>query len=266
MSIVRPFRPITGFVAPLEERPAEPSPPTQAGALDPVLRVRNLGVRLGPDLVVMVRSLEVRPGEVLLLKAPSGAGKSTVLGLISGAIASSGFSGEIHEIVGRVFDRRVPRRRLAGPETLGFVLQTNALISCLTAIENIELPLRIAGRAPDPTWRAHLMEALGIGGLGSRRPAQISVGQRQRVAIARALIGPPALLLLDEPVSSLDPGNVAQVEALIRQLAEEARSAVVLASHHAGRGAFRDARRATHAVRRGDGVTYSIFGTEGAAR
>ena len=142
---------------------------------------------------------------------------------------------------------------------MGFVLQTSALVSCLSVAENVTLPCRVAGIAPDPDWHAHLLRAPGIAGLGDRKPAAISIGQRQRAGIARALLARPALLLLDEPVSALDPANVDQVDRLIAILAADAGSGVVLASHQAARGAFANRARARHRVEERSGALFSVF-------
>jgi putative ABC transport system ATP-binding protein len=111
----------------------------------------------------------------------------------------------------------------------------------------------------DEDWQKHLVGALGLTGLLDRRPSQVSVGQRQRVSIARALVAKPALLLLDEPVSALDPANVTQVEHLISILSQEAGAATLLASHQAQNGAFAEAPRGDHRVFEHAGVTYSVF-------
>lgn len=227
---------------------------------DAVLHIRNLGVRLAHDFAVVIETMDLQRGETLILDAVSGTGKSTVLGLISGAIAPDDFADCDHRVAGHDLFTPQGRAAVAAPDVMGFVLQTNALIPYLSIQENIRLPLAIKGHTPDQDWHDHLIAALGISGLLARKPAQISVGQRQRASIARALLARPRVLLLDEPVSALDPANVAQVEQLIAILAQEAGSAVVLASHQSQSGAFEDARRGTHSVFSHQQVTYSVFG------
>lgn len=228
-----------------------------------VLVIRNLGIRLGPEFAIVLSALRLRAGEVLVLDAPSGAGKSTVLGLIAGALPASDLPGRVLRLCGAdllASDLRRTRADLAGPRQLGFVLQTSRLVPFLTLRENVTLPMRLAGGGADPVWQAALFDRLGIGPILDRRPDQVSVGQRQRAAVARALLARPALLLLDEPVSALDPANIDAVEGLIVELAAEAGSAVLLASHQAARGAFAAAPRGTHRVERdAEGVTVSLF-------
>ncbi|MEM7710027.1 MAG: ATP-binding cassette domain-containing protein [Pseudomonadota bacterium] len=221
-----------------------------------VLKVANLGLRLSPEFGVLIDELSLGRGDVLVLDAPSGAGKSTALGLISGSIpADDDLGPATHELGAKPMGDCVP-----GPEILGFVLQTSALVPYLTVAENIDLPARVGGKAFDQDWRDHLIRALGIADLQARKPAAISVGQRQRVGIARALLSRPKVLLLDEPVSALDPDNVDRVEALIAVLAEDARAGVVLASPQAARGAFADSPRAGHRLERRDRTLFSVFG------
>lgn len=221
-----------------------------------VLHVCNLGVRLGPDFAVLITGLDLDPGQVLVLDSASGTGKSTVLGLVTAAIPGAGMAGEMLRLQGRPLTTAG-----APPEDLGFVLQTARLIPFLTLWENITLPLRLAGRVPERHWQEHVLRSLGIEALLSRRPDQVSVGQRQRAAVARAMVARPKLLLLDEPVSALDPANTLAVEALIATLARESGAAVLLASHQAGRGAFATAPRCPHRVETtAEGVTLSLFG------
>lgn len=219
------------------------------------LEARDLGRRLSPDFTVLVTRLALAEGEILVLDAPSGAGKSTALGLLSGAIGSSRFPGERLVLGGAP----PPAGGAVPPDVLGYMLQTHALVPFLTLAENIELPARIARLALDANWIGELTGLLGIADLGGRKPAQLSVGQRQRGAIARALACRPRLLLLDEPVAALDPGNVDRVEALIVALAGQTGAAVLLASHQAGRGAFAAAPRARHRVERSRDGLFSVF-------
>lgn len=229
---------------------------------DPVLHVAGLGVGLSRDFGVVVAELSLDAGECVLLDAPSGAGKSTALGLLSGAITSDPALGSP---LRRFAGRDLAQGAVPGPEAMGFVLQTSALVPYLSVDENVDLPCQMAGLTPDPDWRAHVMRALGIEALGRRKPEQISVGQRQRAGVARALLARPSVLLLDEPVSALDPGNAERVEALIAVLAADAGSGVVLASHQAGRGAFAEARRIAHVIEMRAGLRCSVFGAPAAA-
>lgn len=225
-----------------------------------MLDVQALGVRLSAEFGVVVDRLKLHRGEVVVLDAPSGAGKSTVLGLISGAIAPDRAANMTH-----VMSKQQVANRTPGPETMGFVLQTSALVPYLSVEENITLPCQVANIATDVDWLTYLINGLGLRGLETRKPQQISVGQRQRVGIARSFLAKPALLLLDEPVSALDPSNVDQVESLIALLAQEAGAGVVLASHQAARGAFSDSPRAHHRTEVRDGTLYSVFEAELAA-
>ena len=225
----------------------------------PVVHIRNLGVRLSRNFAVVIESLDIYRGERLVMDAPSGAGKSTALGLVCAAIPDSGFPDRVHQINGRDVCPGLPRESFAGPEALGFVLQTNSLVPFLTAQENLRLPLQLTTQRAQPVWERHLIETLGLRRLLGHLPSALSVGQRQRVSIARALLGMPALLLLDEPVASLDPANVGKVEHLIAQLAQEAGSAVLLASHQAQSGVFSDAPRLRCDVLEHDGVHYTLF-------
>ncbi|MCB2130174.1 MAG: ATP-binding cassette domain-containing protein [Rhodobacteraceae bacterium] len=228
-----------------------------------VVRIRDLGIRLSPDYAVLIERFDLMPGEAVVLDSGSGTGKSTVLGLISAAIRPTPFGGEsTHVLLGVAVGPGIARLSYAGPGQIGYVLQTNPLVPYLTVGENIRLPSRLAGAHIDAEWQDHVIGVLGLGALLARRPDQVSVGQRQRAAVARAMLARPRLLLLDEPVSALDPENADQVEGLIRHLAEDAGSAVILASHQAHRGAFRQTARVAHRLERdGEGRSRSIFAT-----
>jgi putative ABC transport system ATP-binding protein len=228
-----------------------------------ILHIRNLGLRLSDEFAVVIEALDLRAGERMVMDAVSGAGKSTALGLIAAGLPSAGLQGEVHLIKGRPVTADDPRQSFAAPDALGFVLQTNTLVPYLKVLENIRLPLRVAHQTIDASWEAHVLNALGLTPLVDRIPSALSVGQRQRVSVARALLGRPALLLLDEPVASLDPANVDQVERLISHLAEEAGSGILLASHQAQTGVFANVRRVGHRVLQHEGITYSLFNDAG---
>lgn len=224
-----------------------------------VVEAVNLGCQLGTEFSVVIETLELSRGEVLVLDSPSGSGKSTVLGLIAGAIPSLDFDGRKHIIAGHTLPRHLPESFHPGPKELGFVLQTGTLVPYLSLAENIALPARIAKLPAESGWTSALIARLGLSGLETRLPSEVSVGQRQRAAIVRAMATRPKLLLMDEPVSALDPANVRQVEELILAIAADAGSAVIIASHQVARSAFADHRKARHRIYRSDGMTYSLF-------
>jgi putative ABC transport system ATP-binding protein len=231
----------------------------RAAATAPVVDLRHVGCKLGRDFFVVIETLALYPGEVLVLDAPSGTGKSTVLGLIAGIIPPVVFPKRRHQLSGREVPASGDERLLPKAAEVGFVLQASTLVPYLTIGQNIRLPSELARVGVAIDWHRDLLEMLGIAQLQDRSPEEVSIGQRQRVAIARAMLARPRLLLLDEPVSALDPANVRQVESLILHLAREAGSAVVLASHQVDRSAFAAERRAKHRVVQKAGLTYSLF-------
>lgn len=231
-----------------------------------VLDIQNLGIQLSRSFAVVIERLQLQPGERWVMDAESGAGKSTALGLISAALPGDEMAQSRHVILGEAITPQTPRRQFASPDRMGFVLQTNTLVPYLNVRENISLPMDVAGLKADKGWKSHVLTGLGLTPLLKRKPHMLSVGQRQRVSVARALLARPRLLLLDEPVASLDIGNAAKVEALIASLAQEAGSAVLLASHQAQSGAFAHAPRMRHRLYMHEGRTYSLFATAEAGR
>lgn len=223
-----------------------------------VADIRRIGCRLGREFCVVIEDLTLEAGEVLVIDSASGTGKSTVLGLIAGIIPATKYEAGHHRLFGREISADA-EDGLPKAAELGFVLQSATLVPYLTVRENIGLPQRVANLRTSLDWEASLFDRLGIEGLLDRYPEEISIGQKQRVAIARAMLARPRLLLMDEPVSALDPANVRQVESLILDLAREAGSAVVLASHQIARSAFAAKRRAQHHLVEQDGISYSLF-------
>jgi len=173
-------------------------------------------------------SLEIQPGEYVVIAGPSGSGKSTLLQILGGIDTPS--SGTV-EILGTVLqslsDRDLTRLRLT---RLGFIFQRFHLLPVLTAQENIELPMAEAGVSPQDR-RARAGELLTYVGLAHRarhRATQLSGGEMQRVAIARALANRPALLLADEPTGELDAGTGQEILDLFRRLNRDGATLVVV--------------------------------------
>ncbi len=176
--------------------------------------------------------LEVMPGEVVGLIGPSGSGKSSLLhaaGLLerptSGQVLIDG------EDVGGLDERARTRLRL---RRIGFVYQFHHLLPEFDALDNVALPMRIAGvREAEARRRAtEQLTALGLGQRVTHQPAQLSGGEQQRVAIARALANSPRLLLADEPTGNLDPVTSQAVFEALRELAKTTGVAALIATHN----------------------------------
>jgi putative ABC transport system ATP-binding protein len=173
--------------------------------------------------------LEFPRGELTSIVGPSGSGKSTLMHVLAGLDRPT--AGRVWiaetEITGLGDTELTELRR----DKLGFVFQFFNLIPVLDAAENITLPLRIAGRDPDPEWLATLLDTVGIADRRDHRPAELSGGQQQRVAIARALISKPEVVFADEPTGNLDSTSSAQVLELLRRSVDELGRTVILVTH-----------------------------------
>jgi putative ABC transport system ATP-binding protein len=175
--------------------------------------------------------LEVHPGELLVVRGPSGSGKTTLLTLLGTLDRPTAGSIEIDGVETTTASEAqlVPLRR----RLLGFVFQRFALLPALTAAENVELPLRLAGvpRSERGERVADLLDRVGIGGQARQRPDELSGGQQQRVGIARALVVEPRVLLADEPTGQLDSMTAAAVMDLIGELVHERGVAGIVTTH-----------------------------------
>jgi len=186
----------------------------------------------GPDGEIrLFRDLSVRinRGETVAILGASGSGKSTLLGLLAGLDTPT--EGRI--LVGEtdITALNEDQRAVLRGRELGFVFQAFHLLTGLTALENVMLPLELAGR-PDPASAA--LEALGKVGLGDRTghyPQQLSGGEQQRVAIARAFVSRPRLLLADEPTGNLDRTTGGKVTDLLFELNAAGSTTLVLVTH-----------------------------------
>jgi putative ABC transport system ATP-binding protein len=162
--------------------------------------------------------LEVLPGQILAVMGPSGCGKSTLLHLLGGLERPTG--GEIW-LAGRRIDT-LSERQLARlrRQSVGFVFQAFHLVEELSAAENVELPMLLAGRSPRVAKRraAELLERVGLADRVRYLPSKLSGGQRQRVAIARALANEPLVVLADEPTGNLDSAATLEVLRLFEDL------------------------------------------------
>jgi putative ABC transport system ATP-binding protein len=191
-----------------------------------VTRCFQLGEQrvMGLDAV----DLDVAAGEYLAVTGPSGSGKSTLLNILG--LLDAPDSGEYWLRGEATAALDEVRRAELRSRWIGFVFQSYHLIPRLTARENIELPMLLAGIEPAERQRrsAPLIERLGLGDRLAHRPGELSGGQRQRVAIARAMCMQPALLLADEPTGNLDSQSGGEVVALLEELNREGLTLLVV--------------------------------------
>jgi len=216
-----------------------------------MIRVRDLSMRyaLGTTEVTVLNGLDldIAAGERVAIIGPSGSGKTTLLMLLAGLERPS--AGSV--AIGGVALDELDRERLADlrRDRVGIVFQSFHLIPSLSALDNVALPLEIAGRRDARERAEHLLERIGLGARARHYPSQLSGGEQQRVAIARALIHTPDLLLADEPLGNLDDATRATVANLLFELHAETRATLVLVTHD-----LELARRCERVLRLHDGV------------
>lgn len=213
--------------------------------------VLNETLKQGQDCVLSVRNLQfsyqqknseplhilqgvdlcLRAGESVAIVGASGSGKSTLLHLLAGLDTPNG--GEV-SIAGEVLSAASDTRRSQlRNRYMGFVYQFHHLLPEFSALENVAMPLRIAGlSAKKAQARAQLLlNEVGLEARAGHLPAQLSGGERQRVAIARALVNEPTCLLADEPTGNLDENNAAQAFALMRRIVTAQNNAMIVVTH-----------------------------------
>lgn len=177
-------------------------------------------------------SLRVSPGEFVAIVGPSGSGKSTFLLAFGGMLSPT--RGSVLVDGQALYDLPYERRSVLRREKIGFVFQTFNLVSYFTALENVQVPLFLAGR-PGPEQReraAALLEGMGLKDRLDHKPHELSVGQQQRVALARMMANDPPVILADEPTGSLDPENAESVIGFLAALHSRGRT-ILMVTHNA---------------------------------
>lgn len=196
-----------------------------------MVSLRGVEYRFGPGAPLRFPDWRLAAGDRALLLAPSGAGKTTLLHLLAGLLRPT--AGGV-EIAGRALDglRGAELDRFRGRH-IGIVFQRLHLLSALGVLDNLLAAQYLAGLPQDAAACRALLDSLGLAELTRRLPHQLSQGQAQRVAIARALVNGPRLILADEPTSSLDDGNAADILNLLCERAEEYGATLLVATHDA---------------------------------
>jgi ABC-type lipoprotein export system ATPase subunit len=235
----------------VETRP-RPAPPAEEPRVEAIVEARDVEKTYdtGKVEVHALRgvTLSMSRGEMVAIMGPSGSGKTTLLNCLSGLDSISGGDVLIEGVsLAEMSDRERTDYRA---RRMGFVFQFYNLMPVLSAVENVELPLLVAGVSPKDARRKAL-DALGLVGLrdwAEHVPDELSGGQRQRVTIARALVNNPAIVWADEPTGDLDSENADEIVALMRQLNREHDLTFLIVTHDIGVG-----RKTDRIVRMVDG-------------
>ena len=177
-------------------------------------------------------SLAIHAGETVAIVGASGAGKSTLLALLAGLDEPS--SGEVWVDGENITALDEDGRAAVRARRVGFVFQSFHLVPSLTALENVMLPLELAGRRDAREAASQALDEVGLGARVGHYPRQLSGGEQQRVAIARAFVTRPAVLFADEPTGNLDTATGARIADLLFQLNAAAGTTLVLVTHDRG--------------------------------
>ena len=210
-------------------QPSTPAP----GAVTPAARGVDL-VKIYGKGDAAVRALDgvtvaFAPGQFSAIMGPSGSGKSTLMHCMAGLDSIT--SGHVYvggTELSALNDKELTRLRR---DRIGFIFQAYNLVPTLSAIENITLPMDIAGRKPDQEWVDRLVDTVGLRPRLSHRPSELSGGQQQRVAAARALASRPSIVFADEPTGNLDSRASAEVLEFLRTSVGEFGQTVVMVTH-----------------------------------
>jgi putative ABC transport system ATP-binding protein len=220
--------------------PASPDGLNPAPGVEPIIRASGVSKTYDTGTTKVLALVDVdfavNRGEMVAVMGPSGCGKTTLLNCLSGLdVVDTGQIWIEGKDIATLSDRERTQYRAT---RMGFIFQVYNLLPVLSAVENVELPLLVAGVRPKEA-RARATEALATVGLvewARHRPAELSGGQRQRVTIARALVNDPAIVWADEPTGSLDSHAANEIMALMREMNRTRGLTIVLVTHDPGIG------------------------------
>jgi putative ABC transport system ATP-binding protein len=205
-----------------------------------IVEATDLTFSFGETRALVGASVSVRSGEILAMMGPSGSGKSTLLHCLAGILVPD--SGEVWFDGQRVDTMREQERSALRRDHFGFVFQFGQLVPELTALENVALPLLLAGVRRTQALRqaGEWFDRLDIAGMELHRSGEMSGGQAQRVALARSLVAHPAIVFADEPTGSLDSLNGELVMKLLTTTARDQGTTVILVTHEPRVAAYAD--------------------------
>ncbi len=181
---------------------------------------------------------EFYTGQFTAIMGPSGSGKSTLMHTIAGLdTLTSGdvFIGDVN--LGGLNDKQLTLLRR---DRIGFIFQAFNLVPTLTALENITLPMLLAGRKADPEWLDLVVDTVGLSTRLKHRPSELSGGQQQRVAVARALASRPQIIFADEPTGNLDSRTGAEILAFMRTAVKDMGQTIVMVTHDPKAASYAD--------------------------
>jgi putative ABC transport system ATP-binding protein len=210
-------------------RPADVAVTTAAPAAGAVQATKVYG--RGDNEVRALDGVDVvfATSEFTAIMGPSGSGKSTLMHAVAGLDAlTSGYVFIGDTDLSDLNDRQLTQLRR---DRIGFIFQAFNLVPTLSAIENITLPLTLAGRKPNRDWVASVVDTVGLGDRLRHRPSELSGGQQQRVAVARALASQPDIIFADEPTGNLDSHTGAEILSFMRRAVREMGQTIVMVTH-----------------------------------
>jgi putative ABC transport system ATP-binding protein len=183
-------------------------------------------------------NVEFAAGKYTAIMGPSGSGKSTLLHCLAGLDRVT--SGQV--FLGELEIATMPEKQLTKVrrDRIGFVFQSFNLIPTLDAIENITLPMALAGRKPDDQWVQGIIDTVGLRDRLHHRPSELSGGQQQRVAVARALASRPQIIFADEPTGNLDSRSSAEILGFMRRAVREFGQTIVMVTHDPTAASYAD--------------------------
>jgi putative ABC transport system ATP-binding protein len=183
-------------------------------------------------------SVDLPAGQFTAIMGPSGSGKSTLMHCLAGLDRITGGQVLIGDTdISKLHDKQLTLLRR---DKVGFIFQAYNLLPTLTAAENIELPIAIAGRKPDRKWLDTVIDAVGLRQRLGHKPAELSGGQQQRVAGARALASRPEIVFADEPTGNLDSQSSAEMLGFMRRSVDEFGQTIVMVTHDPTAAAYSD--------------------------